>query len=202
MAELLSFPRGWKNVPAHAKIEVQAGQELQVYDVRLRFTARFGGLRWMMYNHRILSFVIGVTAFWSAECGFTIFTWLLLRLMFSSNEEDSMKVEETDGSVTERIRDGSAVATDDEPDLSDTPRTFPTYGRQAPLKFEPKVKEEESENLVLQETDILPLTNEADDEDDEALGWRGDSGLGTSYSEGGGRSSVTRRRSKGKSGGS
>lgn len=121
-------------------------------------------------------------------------------MIFSTSDEGgkgSIKGEETDTSVGTRIKD--EVKTDEEPDLSDTPRTFPTYGRQTPLRFEPRVKDEEDvEGVVLQETDILPLTNEADDEDDEDLAFRGDSGLGTSYSEGGGRSSVTRRRSKGK----
>jgi len=33
----------------------------------------------------------------------------------------------------------------DDPDLSDTPRTFPTYGRQAPLRYVPKVKDEDED---------------------------------------------------------
>lgn len=50
MAELASFPKGWKNIPGFVHLEIQAGQELQVYDVGVRFVARFGGLRWLMYN--------------------------------------------------------------------------------------------------------------------------------------------------------
>ncbi|CAG8983645.1 hypothetical protein HYALB_00004076 [Hymenoscyphus albidus] len=197
MAELISFPRGRKNIPGHALVEVLAGQEIQVYSLTLKFTARFEGFRYLMYNHRLLSLVIGVATFWSAEVLSMIFTWFLLRLIFLSSSEGgkgSIKGEETDTSVG--IKNG---ATDEEPELSDTPRTFPTYGRQAPLKYEPRIKKEDNGGLVLQETDILPLSNEADDEDDEDLGFK-DSGLGTSYSDAGGRGGVTRRRSKGKGG--
>lgn len=88
-------------------------------------------------------------------------------------------------------------------DLSDTSRTFPTLGRQMPLRYtgrhetvkredeDAKVKEEEIERT----TGIQPLIAEADDEDDEDFGERlgRDSGLGTSLEEGDGRG-VQRRR--------
>ncbi|KAM3071260.1 hypothetical protein ACMFMF_007733 [Clarireedia jacksonii] len=102
-------------------------------------------------------------------------------------------------------------ATDDEPDISDTPRTFPTTGRQMPLVYPPvgiKKEEDEEESKVLEETVILPLGGDADDEDEDGEeswkveGRRSDSGLGTSFSEAGssrpGR--VTRRKSRGGSG--
>lgn len=82
-------------------------------------------------------------------------------------------------------------------DLSDTSRTFPTLGRQAPLHFtgrnEPMKKEEE----LIRSAAIDPLHNEADDEEDDeerdTTGWR-DSGIGTSLEEGDRRESVQRRR--------
>ncbi len=106
-------------------------------------------------------------------------------------------MEETDASTVKA--EGGEGTDVDEPDLSDTPRTFPTYGRQAPLRFVPKVKEEDSEEFIMDETAIQPLTAEADDEDEELEVYRGgrDSGIGTSFSEGGERSGVSRRRSRG-----
>jgi hypothetical protein len=200
MAESQSFPRGWKNVPGYVMLELQAGQEVQVYDVRILFTAQFGGIRWLMYNHRILSFVIFTSAFWFSEIMFTLLGWLAVQTLFSPKTEvkkELVKVEETDASTVKA--EGGEGTDGDEPDLSDTPRTFPTYGRQAPLRFVPKVKEEDSEEFIMDETAIQPLTAEADDEDEQLEVYRGgrDSGIGTSFSEGGERSGLARRRSRG-----
>jgi seipin len=201
MAESAIFKKGKANVPAYVLLEIQTGQEVQVYDVRIHFKARFGGLRWLMYNHRILSFFAFTTAFWFAEILFTGLGWITLRYIFSSSTssnhktENSIKGEETDGTVKEEIKEEPET---DEPDLSDTPRTFPTYGRQQPLRYVPKVKDEDSEEFVIDETSIQPLAAmEADDEEDEEDLFRArDSGIGTSFSEGGQRrSGVARRRS-------
>jgi seipin len=198
MTESQSFSKGWKNVPGFVMLELQAGQEVQVYDARVLFTARFGGIRWLMYNHRILSFLIFTSAFWFSEILFTLLGWLTIRYVFSSTTEvktELVKTEETDASQVKAEGEEET----DEPDLSDTPRTFPTYGRQAPLRYVPKVKEEESEEFIMDETAIQPLAAEADDEDEEMEAYRGgrDSGVGTSFSEGGERSGLARRRSRG-----
>lgn len=202
MAESTAFPRGRKNIPAFAMLEIQAGQEVQVYDVKIAFKARFGGLRWVMYNHRIISFVVFTSAFWISEVLFAAIGWLAVRTIFGTTTE--VKGEETDASFTAGIKNEGEES--DEPDLSDTPRTFPTYGRQAPLRFVPKVKdeagvkEEDSEEYAALEGGGLA---EADDEDEdgEEIGEfrRGmtDSGIGTSFSEGGERGGVKRRRSRG-----
>jgi hypothetical protein len=201
MAESQSFIKGWKNVPGYVMLELQAGQEVQVYDVRVLFTARFGGLRWLMYNHRILSFIMFTSAFWFSEMIFTVLGWLAVRAIFSPKKEvkqELVKGEETDASTVVKA-EGEET---DEPDLSDTPRTFPTYGRQAPLRYIPKVKDEaDSEEYIIDETAIQPLAAEADDEGEEDLevyrGGRADSGIGTSFSEGGERTGLARRRSRG-----
>ncbi|CZR61193.1 uncharacterized protein PAC_11089 [Phialocephala subalpina] len=196
MAELATFPKGWKNIPAYAMLELQSEQEVQVYDVRIQFKARFGGLRWVMYNHRIVSFVVFTFAFWMSECLFAILGWLALQAIFAKSPEQvkEVKGDETDTATIKNEEE------EDEPDLSDTPRTFPTYGRQPPLRYTPKTKDEDSEEYVMDETAIQPLAAEADDEDDEEFQHRSgrtDSGIGTSFSEGGERSGVKRRTSRG-----
>jgi len=201
MAESAVFKKGRWNVPEYVLLELQTGQEVQVYDVRIHFTARFGGLRWLMYNHRITSFFAFTTAFWFSEIIFTGLGWVGLRYIFTSSDSSKTK---TEGTIKGEDTDGSTVKAEikeepetDEPDLSDTPRTFPTYGRQPPLRYVPKVKDEDSEEYVLDETAIQPLAAmEADDEGDEEDVFRArDSGIGTSFSEGGGRGGVARRRS-------
>ncbi|KAH8598745.1 putative adipose-regulatory protein-domain-containing protein [Bisporella sp. PMI_857] len=194
MAEHASFKRGRSNIPAYILLEIQSGQEVQVYDIRVHFTARFSGLRWMMYNHRILSFLIFVSAFWIAEIIWSAVGWLLFRSLSTKPALLTPKPEEQDPSVKQEDET-------DDPDLSDTPRTFPTYGRQAPLRYEPRVKDEDSEEYILDETTIQPLAAEADDESEDfggrsGLGTRTDSGLGTSFDEGRGRG-LARKRSSG-----
>jgi seipin len=203
MAESEKFEKGRSNVPEYVLIEIQAGQGVQIYDVRVHFTARFRGLRWMMYNHRIISFMTFTSAFWVAELLFTVLGWVMLRSIFSTGsgknikKESGLKAEGKDGETSAAIKNEPEDT--DEPDLSDTPRTFPTYGRQKPLRYEPKAKDEDSEEYIMDETVIQPLTAEADDEDDNGVGYDGrgdDSGLGTSFSEGGVRG-MARRRSRG-----
>ncbi len=109
--------------------------------------------------------------------------------------EREVKGEDTDTTAIKNEKED-----EDEPDLSDTPRTFPTYGRQPPLRYTPKIKNEDSEEYIIDETAIQPLAAEADDEDEEEFQHRSgrtDSGIGTSYSEGGERSSAKRRSSRG-----
>lgn len=207
LAELVSFPRGNKggNVPEYALLEIEAGQDVQVYDVKVAFKARFAGLRWWMYNHRFISAAVGVGAFWGAEVLFTLLAWVALRSYFGGTSEDEAEQarlksrnggDESEASTVikpERFDQG-------EYELSDTERTFPTYGKQKPLKYERKVKVEEGleDELVLEDAHIQPL--EADDEDEDGEGVFRDSGVGTSYSEAGGRDpkGLGRRRKSGR----
>jgi seipin len=210
MAEGVSFRKGWRNVPSLLYLELQGkGQDIEVYDVQLKLRARYEGIRWLMYNHRIFSFIVFTAAFWCAEVTFAILTWILWNMRSSSRKEKGkaeLKGEDTDAStIIKTEREDGELETDDL-DLSDTPRNFPTYGRQAPLQYVPRVKaEDDGEKLVMDETTLQPFAAEADDESEEPIdigsfrGGRSDSGLGTSFSEGGSslRGGVQRRRSRG-----
>jgi len=196
MAESTKFKKGYKNIPSYVFVEIQSGikQEVQIYDIRVLLTARFGGLRWLMYNYRIASFVAFVGAFWFAEIMSSALSWVIFRSFFSSSESPIKEVMKDD---TKNWSLKTENETDD-PDLSDTPRTFPTYGRQAPLRYVPKVKDEDLDDYVIDETIVQPLAAEADDESEDFGGKDGrtDSGIGTSFSEGGERG-LSRRRSRG-----
>jgi len=206
LADLLLFEgRTRSNVPSYALVEIEAGQQLQIYSATLSFIARFGGLRWWMYNHRIISATLGISTFWTAEIIFTLLSWLLIKSIFKSHTEPSssnlsqpaFKTEEQDKET---------------PPLSPTERTFPTYGRnKKPLKWSPsspsspQIKTEEE---VLDDVQIQPLLD-ADDEDDDDEGMESfrDSGLGTSYSDagrngghGGGAKGRRRKKALGKLG--
>lgn len=202
LAELLSFEgRSRSNVPSYAVVEIEAGQEVQVYSVTLSFTARFGGLRWWMYNHRVVSALIGISSFWTAEVLSTLLGWVLVKWLFRSRSSPKQlgATFSEDSKPIKQEQDDR----DDQVNLSDTERTFPTYGRnKKPLKWEsdtsPRIKLEDAgvDEKLLEEVAIQPL--DADDEDDELDGFR-DSGVGTSYSDAGvnrGGSKSGRRRNR------
>lgn len=192
MGESVRFARGWRNVPDSVFLEMRRpdGGVVQVYDVHVLLTARFSGLRWWMYNHRIVSFVLGSAAFWAMEVLGLVLGWGLL-VLYPSTRQGGGKQKGKDGEVHEAA---VAAVKEEEDDLSDTERSFPTYGRQMPLRYVAKVKMEEAE----EDTPLPPLEQEADDESEELVdvgSYRGveDSGVGTSLSEGGG---ISRRRSR------
>ncbi|KAG9228686.1 putative adipose-regulatory protein-domain-containing protein [Amylocarpus encephaloides] len=188
--ELISFQKGRKNVPTFAFLEVQARQDIQVYDVRLQFTARFGGLRWWMYHHRLISFATGVAIFWSAEIIFTLFAWVLLPFFFAPSPSPPNKVEANDPTATSLIKNEPSPG--GKLDLVGTPpRTFPACDCTSPLHNEPKVKEEH----VVQEMRVARFG--ADDEIGEVVRNRGfGSGLRRSNSAGEGGSSLKRRKGR------
>ena len=201
MAESATFQRGYKNLPSQLLLELQASGELQVYDVRVHFTARFAGLRWLMYNHRIIAFAIFTSAFWISEVAFAALGWFALRSYLPAKEEEGEGIKGDDERETLKEEDD-----DGELDWPDVPRSSSGYERQTPQRQVPTVKDEHTERSALGETAIPISTAEPDVddvEDDEKSGvigltggW-GDSAIGTSFSEGSGSAGLSRRRSRG-----
>jgi seipin len=199
--ESTSFARGANAVPVALKLEVQSSGRMQIYSARAVFRARFRGLRWVMYNHRIISGLVFIGVFWSVEMVFAGIAWAALTAylspMFTSEERGGRPV---------RIKgEEDAVSEDGEHSyLSDTERTFPTLSNQTPLRFRsPDVKVEKKEeddfNAGVRLRDLPPLTSlEADDEDEDGDYFL-DSGIGTSMESGNGSrpGSVRKRRGRG-----
>ena len=230
MFEGVEFARGWRNIPGFVKVVVEAEEKMQFYEVGVKIVARFGGLRcggpsfrqthvvgvaklercrWILYNHRILSYLFFTTTFWSISMTSAFLAWLILSSYFSSSltatKSEDLDLDSAKATIkTEpsEFSDGPFDPLSTE-DLSDTARTFPTLGRQMPLRYPGRhdaVKKEEEEAKAKEEeiertTGIQPLIAEADDEDDEDFGgsFGRDSGLGTSLEEGN-RGGVQRRR--------
>lgn len=201
MFEGVEFPKGWAHIPQSVRVVVEADEKMQVYEVAVLIIAKLGGLRWILYHHRILSFLFFTTAFWSSSMLSMAVAWFVTSTYLGPGPS-SMKT----GS---NVKTGSIVKSESDPhdtamkrersdseafdptsmeDLSDTSRTFPTLGRQMPLHFagrkdvkkEEEIKREEDE--VMRSTGVQPLAAEADDEEDdisqETTGFR-DSGIGT-----------------------
>ncbi|KAI4191874.1 MAG: hypothetical protein LQ348_003380 [Seirophora lacunosa] len=187
MFEGLEFSRGSGNVAQELELVVEADEKMQFYEVGIRIVARFGGLRWIMYYHRILSYVIFTSLFWTSSMISALIAWLVLASYFPSGSTLVKKEESTPSAIKTEPSETEPSVTEG---LSDTSRTFPTLTRHMPLhftsgegsgRFEEMMKEEED---VLQSTGVQPLIAEADDEAEgaETSGFR-DSGIGTSLEE-------------------
>ena len=206
--ESVEFSKGWMNVPRFVRVVVEADEKMQFYEVGVKIIARFGGLRWIIYNHRILSYLFFTSTFWTCSMLSSLLAWFVLG-SFSGDQEGNVKKEEVEdeGETIKAEEEGDQFDPFSTEDLSDTSRSFPTLGRQMPLHFssrrdsvrrgqeeEARIKREEDN--IMASTSIQPLGAEADDEDDDdEVGirtWR-DSGIGTSIEETDRRSSVQRR---------
>lgn len=195
LAERVTFSK-FSGVPSTAYVEIEAGQTIQTYSVALIVTAQLRGLRWLMFHHRLTTYIGLTLSFWLCECLFMVLAWAVWVATVGSSVEGGerslagkpaplMKTEVTDDDEDE-----------EQLDSSDRPHTFPSYGRHPPLKHEPQVKREMEPGRAM--ADIPVAGAEADDEDEEASEdeqRRRDSGLGTSYSEEG-SGSVRRRTSR------
>ena len=216
MFEGVEFATGGGNLPQSASIMVEADEKMQFYEVGIRIIAKLSGLRWILYNYRIISFFLFTTAFWAASMTTMTIVWLFLSVYLqadsSSYAKGSLKREYDHDSPllkSEQTPDSEFFDPNSLDDLSDTSRTFPTFGRQRPLRYSasedpalsPPIKQEDDDD-AMEEATIQPLqatAAEADDEDDfeDATGesssaWR-DSGIGTSREEER-RAGVQRRR--------
>jgi hypothetical protein len=189
LAERVIFPRG-AALPSAAYIEVEAGQDLQTYQVWLTLTAQLRGLRWLMHHYRLPTYIACTLVFWISEVLFMAVAWTVLVSAAGGPREDGRLGIDGKGGTKTRL-----LAAEAEDELSDHPHSFPTYGKQPPLKHEPKVKDEQHERLLSE----IPVGGaEADDEDDyddEPRSQVHDSGIGTSYSEEGSHQ-IRRRTSR------
>lgn len=161
-----------------------------------------------MYNHRILSLLLFTSAFYFTSLLSAAAAWLgfsnaisapsLTRTAASRGGIDS---DTSDGLLMESKEDIDDM---DLPDLSDTPRTFPTSSRQPPLRYPltPRATPDvDAEASTRSSREIHTPAGDTDSED-ERLGvarsdGRTDSGIGTSLDESSGRT-LRRRREMGR----
>lgn len=189
-------------LPTEVFVEVQAGQNLQVYRASATFAAQLEGLRWFMAYHSWIAFVLFTSFFWVCEmvvlAGTWGTVWVLLRMAGWKLGEDENKAKGKDAVVKAEPDEGLRRRNENEDGLSDTERTFPSIAGQPPLKFEGRIKQEEGEPQGIA-PEIHPAA-EADDEDDgeeeegDGPAYR-DSGIGTSYDDNVPREGVKRRTS-------
>ncbi|KAE8353304.1 putative adipose-regulatory protein-domain-containing protein [Aspergillus coremiiformis] len=89
MMESVEFARGWRNLPASLRLEVHSHEHMQVYKAKVEFRARFTGLRRMMYNWKITSFVIFSSLFWCVCMTSASISWVILAALSSAGRDGS-----------------------------------------------------------------------------------------------------------------
>lgn len=206
--EQVQFVGGSRNTPRFLRLEIQADEKLMIYDARVEFVARFSGLRWMMYNYRIISLLIFSTMFYLTSLASALGVWTLFWTYFPNPSPATAGGASPDGTDHEMLPETSWLKQGresdlDSPDISDTPRTFPTYARQPPLRYlpTPRATPDREESEVIKSTESQAHVVEADDEDDLIDDFRGggriDSGIGTSMEEDSARTVQRRRNLRG-----
>ena len=136
---------------------------LQVYSSKISFCARFGGLRYVVYNYRVLSFVVFTTLFYVSAVVSMGLAWAGISAFLNKDRGGGVLVKREDGTVggggkgkrkAEGDLDDSSAQTqtqarikqEQEEDvstsgglspsnLSDSPASFPTGSRQPPLQY-------------------------------------------------------------------
>ncbi|RMY69310.1 hypothetical protein D0863_06534 [Hortaea werneckii] len=204
-------------LPNTLRVEVQSSHRLQIYSARAVFRARFSGIRWFMFSHRILAAGVFIVGFWVTEMVFSGVVWAAVAV--SVYPRLSSGGGKGGGDVgTKRVDGLQGLGKGDEEEgeedgkvsarlLSDTERTFPTLGGKKPLRCSsPRIKreEEDGETEVLLPADGTAAPSLADDEEDEEdedgldMGSFVDSGIGTSLESAAGarRESIRRRRGR------
>jgi len=195
--------RGALGVPDRVRVVVESREVLEVYSLTVEVRAKLSGLRWMMSRHRVVSFVVGTGLFYAVVMGtvVVVFGGLTIRQVLQEDES----VRESKGQ--RMIKQEAENEDDEETELSDTSRTFPSRRGQEPLNYTGRgrkfdddetviKKEEDEEEATLAAASIAPL--DADDEDeyediDDAGDSFRDSGIGTSVEERN-RSGMKRRK--------
>ncbi|KAI3317729.1 hypothetical protein HD806DRAFT_514120 [Xylariaceae sp. AK1471] len=179
MGELVEFR---DVLPLSILIDVQAGQTLQVYSSTVTLVARLTGIRWFMYNHRILSFWVCTTVFWLAEMVSMGIAWLVLGSVLSGRKSEDVMMKQEAHTRWERQTPTQHEETTDH-EQSPTVKT----------EDETKIKEESMEQETIER--FPRHAGDADDEDDGEDGWE-ESGAGTSFHDGEG-GNVRRRSTRG-----
>ncbi|OAA79345.1 SH3 domain protein [Akanthomyces lecanii RCEF 1005] len=200
LAERVSFAKDSLK-PAAAYIEVEAGQDIQIYNTQLTLTAQLRGLRYLMVHYRLLTYIVFTLLFWFFEVLFMSAAWSAWS-SYTSMPVDGGKLRIKGSAHGDATDSGDDLDHDDrgedDEDGDEVVRSRGVkYGSSKFSKRELGIKGEETPERSL--ADIPVAGAEADDEDDseeEERKYQATSGKGTSYRKEG-TESVRRRASQG-----
>ncbi|RYP82793.1 hypothetical protein DL770_005503 [Monosporascus sp. CRB-9-2] len=182
MGELVEFKQA---LPLSILLDIQAGQTLQVYSASITLVARLSGVRWVMYNHRVLSFVVCTTAFWLAEMLSMGAAWLLMVYCVSGRQNGNAANKQK---LAGKARAGLAGMSRE--GVADKP----FYEVKQEDDDDVKIKEESTELETL--VDQPQHGGDADDEEDGDEIWKESRSGASGFYDGKG-ASLRRRASRG-----
>lgn len=95
LAEKVSFAAAGSQRPRSLLVELETGAEppLRTYSASVTFTAQLSGLRWLMYRHWLLSFVVFTTAFWVCSMLSMVVAWGILATCLGAGPPSKDKTE-------------------------------------------------------------------------------------------------------------
>ena len=151
MFEMLVFARGARNIPSYARLEVQATNVLRVYEAKLVFSAKFQGMRFLIYNYRVASFLVFTALFYGVSVGSLGVGWAVISRVLASakgqrgrlikheggesgkkEQGDEKKIKTEDQETTESSGPGGLSLSN----ISDTPAQYPSGRGRPPLTYE------------------------------------------------------------------
>ncbi|KAK6527054.1 hypothetical protein TWF281_010249 [Arthrobotrys megalospora] len=164
----------------------------EAYESKVFFKARFRGLRYFMYNYRIIAFIVFTSAFWVTELFWAAITWVFVSSYWLASEDedadeddDPLMEKSTPSSETQKRRIHPLAPVEDD-SAEDIPR--PRGGVYATPEATPAPEgdegddEEDSEDQFNDRSDGGGRTPTSTDEN-ALQGSAQDSGIGTSMSE-------------------
>ncbi|KAK8146634.1 hypothetical protein G3M48_002771 [Beauveria asiatica] len=186
LAERVSFSKDSLK-PAAAYIEVEAGQDIQIYSTQLTLTAQLRGLRYLMVHYGVLTYIVFTLLFWFFEILFMSAAWSAWS-SYTSLPASGSKLRIRDPASGDATDSGNDLEHDDDDEDDDgdeaVPRGASKHGSSSFPKKEARIKAEETFERSL--ADIPFAGAEADDEDESEEEDRKRqivSGKGTSYSK-------------------
>lgn len=185
-------------LPESLLLEVQAGQDIQVYDARVTLVARLRGLRGFMYRWRATAFVLFTGGFWMVEMGVLVGVVVGVLVVLNGkagwgvgvgegDELDSDYEEENDGR-----RGGKGWKKGGDGEEGSSSSTSPPSGFDEGVVKKEEEEEEEGEEMAKVPVFEAEESDEADDEAEEGGGVK-DVGTGTSFSGHRSKEGVRRR---------
>ena len=200
-------------LPKSVLLEVQAGQEIQVYEVKVKLVARLKGLRGFMYRWRVTAFVVFTGGFWVGEMvvlagAVGVVLGLVLKGEGKGDGlDDYDELDNDDGDGKERVKKVGREIKKIKEEEEEAAESSSSGGLPVAVKTEGEETEEElANNPRYQSSEV---SDEADDEGEEEgrtgkkdkgkQPMRGvkpeakDLGVGTSYGGQGGGEGARRR---------
>lgn len=194
MFEMLTFPRGTRNIPTHARVELQSSTTLQVYDAILAFRAKFQGMRYLIYNYRATAFVIFTTLFYTVSVSTMALAWAMISHVLSTAQnsgDKQKKINHQGKDSTMQIKpegepsSTTKIKTEDETESS-------AHGLSLSAEGADTDGREEDLTRTLGPDEAADDEDEGEEEEIRGRPFEGDSGIGTSMES---ESGLKRRRS-------